>query len=1117
VKMARDELQFYQKQPAIAQPSVKSGEQSLARRLQAFHNLSDLNVVLAEVVAAVAEVSAASAVVAIGRNHTGMLHNRKSLPVDLAKQVGDRFANLMEMAPITEVTVIEAESILGSDGPETHVLAVPLLAAGEHYGCVAVATATPLAGDDREAVCSLVAQAALSYRALRLEIATSRNVREIETLLGLSQTITAALDFNTVAKELLEKSRSLLDVDLAAVYVASDGLGSTASLVAVQGLNEGQEAPPMIALLGEELEAAVTSGQPAQVNLSLKSSGELAAALSALNLKSALVAPIIQEHQRSGLLLLCSRDRRRFSFSQQRITKLLADQAAIALDNSQLLAHSTRTQNEIDRVRENMQDGLMILSHEGALHYFNTATQRLLGLNEDALERPLADIFAKIDVYGLPNGTVRVDGDLAQAAKIARRGGEARLALKVMRPSEATTIEAVFGPYRDVAGQVMGLLVSLRDQTQIYAEQEKLRIIQENHGIGMILLDGDNNITAINSQFPQLDEQLLGRNLIEALSAPAMKEQLLFDMDLHDVLRLVRNGREITFYAEAKVNHKVQHIQLVACLSSQEGVHEGVVVTTRDVTPLVQKTIEANEMARLAGKHSRELSSLAELSGFVGFRLDQIFQKFLSALSSMLESTQVSIYLYQPSSQRLSRAATTTTFNEHPLDWRLDSSHPIVEAFLRRRPQSYMPQTDGEQLFDANMLALPVTYHSKALGVIVVSHRNTKYSSHDIKLMRLVAARLAVLIENAELYNEVNARRERWEAVFKFADEGIAIFDREGKIVGFNPAASKLTGYSNNEVIGKSFIDIIKTVSQEGVDLSALSPIRRVLSDGDVIARREQLLQSKSGQTIWTEISYSPIFDDEGAVSSGIAVISNIQKEREVEAVKSDFISIVSHELRTPLTAIKGFLSMLIGKDFGQLSDKQFHFLSRVYQTNQRMIHLVEDLLDVSYIESGKIKLKVAPLSMEPLISDVVTELAAKGFERQIMLKVNRKHKLPLVLADETRLRQILVNLVDNAIKYSLPKSEVVIDFKVQGGELITSVKDQGVGITAAHIERLFQKFGRIYNPMSMQSGGTGLGLYIVKNLVESHGGNIWVTSREGKGSKFSFSLPVAKQLPLLS
>jgi signal transduction histidine kinase len=121
------------------------------------------------------------------------------------------------------------------------------------------------------------------------------------------------------------------------------------------------------------------------------------------------------------------------------------------------------------------------------------------------------------------------------------------------------------------------------------------------------------------------------------------------------------------------------------------------------------------------------------------------------------------------------------------------------------------------------------------------------------------------------------------------------------------------------------------------------------------------------------------------------------------------------------------------------------------------------------------------------------------------------------VLADETRLRQILVNLVDNAIKYSFPRSEVVVDFKAQGDELVTSIADTGVGITQGQIERIFQKFGRIYNPMSVQSGGTGLGLYIVKRLVESHGGRIWVSSREGKGSKFSFSLPIAKQLPLLA
>jgi two-component system phosphate regulon sensor histidine kinase PhoR len=181
------------------------------------------------------------------------------------------------------------------------------------------------------------------------------------------------------------------------------------------------------------------------------------------------------------------------------------------------------------------------------------------------------------------------------------------------------------------------------------------------------------------------------------------------------------------------------------------------------------------------------------------------------------------------------------------------------------------------------------------------------------------------------------------------------------------------------------------------------------------------------------------------------------------------------------------------------------------------MIDLVEDLLDVSYIESGKIVLAQTPIAVEKIISDVVTELASKGFERDITLKVNRRHRLPLVLADETRLRQILVNLVDNAIKYSLPKSEVAIDFRVHGDELITSVTDQGVGITSSQIDRLFQKFGRVYNPMSIQAGGTGLGLYIVKNLVESHGGRIWVTSRENTGSKFSFCLPIAKQLSLLN
>ncbi|HEX3081874.1 MAG TPA: ATP-binding protein, partial [Candidatus Saccharimonadia bacterium] len=290
----------------------------------------------------------------------------------------------------------------------------------------------------------------------------------------------------------------------------------------------------------------------------------------------------------------------------------------------------------------------------------------------------------------------------------------------------------------------------------------------------------------------------------------------------------------------------------------------------------------------------------------------------------------------------------------------------------------------------------------------------------------------------------------------------------------------------------------------------------RVLREGVTIAKSERLLENRSGGRVWTEISYSPIFDDAGRVTSGIAIIRNTSKDREIEEIKSDFISIVSHELRTPLTAIKGFLSMTLKHDFGALSEKQFHYLSRVYQSNQRMIDLVEDLMDATYIESGKITLNIAPAALDNIMANVVSDLASKGAASQVLINVSRRRRLPLVLADETRLHQIALNLVDNAIKYSMPDTQVQITFRVHGDELITTVADHGVGINKAQIGRLFTKFGRIFNPLSVQAGGTGLGLYIVKNLVESHGGRIWVTSVEGKGSKFNFSLPIAKQLPLI-
>ncbi len=229
-----------------------------------------------------------------------------------------------------------------------------------------------------------------------------------------------------------------------------------------------------------------------------------------------------------------------------------------------------------------------------------------------------------------------------------------------------------------------------------------------------------------------------------------------------------------------------------------------------------------------------------------------------------------------------------------------------------------------------------------------------------------------------------------------------------------------------------------------------------------------------------------------------------------------DFVAIVSHELRTPLVASKGFLSMVLAGDAGELNEQQQRYLSRVYQANERMVELVDNLLDVASLDAGRLRLSVKPTSLESVVTDVTTELAAAATARRITIEVRRRQRLPLVLADESRLRQILLNLVDNAIKYSGVGTQVELSFRQRDNELITTVSDHGPGITAVQQKQLFTKFGRLYHPLSLEARGTGLGLYIVKQLVESQGGRIWVANAAEQGSRFSVALPIANQLPLI-
>jgi PAS domain S-box-containing protein len=751
--------------------------------------------------------------------------------------------------------------------------------------------------------------------------------------------------------------------------------------------------------------------------------------------------------------------------------------------------------------------GVCALNADGQLQYHNPLASHYLGLSETDLGSLFSVVCRRIDSSGSDRFTAGLS-ELLAVINLAMSGTQQTIYLEGRTTEGRQRLRVRVTPGAD---KYPGVIMVIEDVTEQTEEQGKMAALSANIGEGLIFVDLDGTITRSNQEWLQLFQIAEPVEGLSVKQVMASTPSVAYDQDIGQILAQILEGKRCDVYVHLK--RLDRHLQVSITPILDDGELQSFLATARDITVLIEKTVEANEMAKKAGRHLRELTELAELSNIVGFQEDQTYHKYVTKTSTLLQSPGVAIYLYRPTTQQLGRVGASEAVRL-PRHVALTEESPLSKSFLSTKPVGWYVEVGNGA---GNYLAVPIAVSSKTLGVLVVSGRVKPYAEHDTRLLRLVAARLGVLVENTNLYQDVNARRERWEAVFQFTDEGIIIFDRHGRIVGFNPACESLTRYPLAEALGQPFGKIIRAMAGESESTGAMTAVRRVLGAGETITKSEQLIATKGGDHIWTEISYSPVFDSSGKVTSGIAILRNAQRDREIEEIKSDFISIVSHELRTPLTAIKGFLSMIIQKDFGELNDKQFHFLGRVYQSNQRMINLVEDVLDVSSIESGKIRLNANPLALEGVMADVVSELSSKGFERQILIRQTRRKRLPLVLADEARIRQVLTNLVDNAIKYSLPGSEVRIGFRVTGDMLVTTIADQGVGISPANFERLFTKFGRVYNPMSLQSGGTGLGLYIVKNLVESHGGSIWVTSREGKGSKFSFSLPLARQLPLLN
>lgn len=254
----------------------------------------------------------------------------------------------------------------------------------------------------------------------------------------------------------------------------------------------------------------------------------------------------------------------------------------------------------------------------------------------------------------------------------------------------------------------------------------------------------------------------------------------------------------------------------------------------------------------------------------------------------------------------------------------------------------------------------------------------------------------------------------------------------------------------------------------------------------------------------------SPVVNRRGEYIGMVLTMHDVTAEREIDQMKNEFVSTVSHELRTPLTSIKGYVDLIYDGDAGEINDVQREFLGIVKENADRLVALINDMLDISRIESGRVHLKIEPLAISDSISGTVDSFRAVLEQSGRTLKARVPSNLPRVAADRDRVGQVLMNFVSNALKYSPEGGDVVISARRAGDFINVSVQDHGMGISAEDRKHLFSKFYRVDSALTREIGGTGLGLSICKSVIELLGGRVWVRSKLGEGSTFGFSLPVA-------
>ncbi len=922
--------------------------------------------------------------------------------------------------------------------------------------------------DDAALITSLTQQTALTLENARLYQASEERTAQLRSLTDVAATITSSLQTDELINTLLDQLGAILPYDTATLWLRQD---SQLTVRAAQGFEEGAGQIGLTVALEDSqlLSEMIGSGEPINVD-NVHADARFPALIEHPHL-SWLGIPLISKGEAVGVIALEKTEPSYYSLEDVQIATTLAGQATVALENARLYEESLRRTHDLDE-RSRRLDQLNRISTELSR---SLDPDQILQFTSGELRQTLRSDCVSVVLFD-------EDGAAYSAYRSPRPGGNSAPCASpdaALRPPAAS-----FGVFstEDISRE---------------ADLEPLAEFFADRGTQALLL------------LP-----------------------LATGARLHGLLA-IQSGEPVRYPSS--------EVELASTITNQAGIalqNARQYEQTRQLTEELEERVvqRTQELAREHQRTQTLLRIITELSASLD--LDIIINRTLALINDIAGAEQSTVLLVRPEDPALLYRA-SSGFTTPPVEggqptW-LRADEGLAGWVIREQEAVLVPDLaedarwvtrEGQASVHRSAIGVPLLVGAESLGTLMLFHREPNQFSPDLlDLIQATAKQIAVAINNAQLYLLIRDQAERLgatlrsqqieatraNAILESVADGVLVTDAQDHITLFNAAAENILGLDQSRVAGKSLDEFTGLFG--GAARTWMETIRRWSDNpatytlGDTYAEQIEL---ETGLVV--AVSLAPVILRNELLGT-VSIFRDITHQVEVDRLKSEFVATVSHELRTPMTSIKGYVDVLLLGAAGELNEGQIRFLEVVKSNTERLNVLVNDLLDVSHIEAGKLSLSLQAIDLREAADQVAANVRERSRleDKPITVNLHAAPKLPRIFGDPEQVEKILTNLIENAYQYTPEGGRIDITLQQQGEDVQVDIQDTGIGILPEDQVRVFDRFYRGEDPLVLATAGTGLGLSIVRQLVEMHQGRIWLESSgmPNEGSLFSFTLPV--------